>query len=289
MTARRACLAISFASGLCLFAASPLVTIAATSTAPAATPAPAAKPAAPAARAPAAPARSAASTAQAAPPAIEPRALQALQRMSSFLSTLNSFEAESHTSLDLVTMDGQTIQLDGVANYKVLRPNSFVIDVSSDLKKRRFIYDGKNFTVYSPELGYYATVAAPPTIRQTLDTISERFGITLPLEDLFRWNDPNNPRRESLTSGFWVGTATIDGVETDQYAFRGPQADWQVWIQKGDQPLPRKLVIIDRTDPARPAYSARLTWTLNPTLTPADFTFQPGKDAKQIQLSAAAQ
>ena len=282
MRPRHACLAISFASGLCLFAAPPLTTVAATSSAPAAKPATAARPATTAAS-PAAP------SAQATQPAVEPRALQALERMSAYLSSLNSFEAESHTSLEVVTMDGQKIQLDGTADYKVLRPNNFVIEVDSDLKKRRFIYDGKNFTVFAPQLGYYATVPAPPTIRQTLDTISTRFGISLPLEDLFRWNDPSNPRRESLTSGFWVGPATIDGVETDQYAFRGPDTDWQIWIQKGDQPLPRKLVIVDRTDPALPAYTARLTWTVNPALTPADFTFQPGKDVKQIRLTAAGQ
>ena len=36
--------------------------------------------------------------------------------------------------------------------------------------------------------------------------------------------------------------ATIDGVATDHYAFREADVDWEVWIQKGDQPLPRKLV-----------------------------------------------
>jgi hypothetical protein len=34
------------------------------------------------------------------------------------------------------------------------------------VKSRRFIYDGKNFTVYSPQLGYYSTVAAPATTRK---------------------------------------------------------------------------------------------------------------------------
>jgi hypothetical protein len=283
-------LATTFASGLFLFAASPLETIAATAPASPAKPAaPAAKPAAPAAKAPSTATRSAAPGPQAGQPAVEPRALQALQRMSAYLGSLNTFEAETQTSLDVVTMDGQRIQLDGVANYKVRRPDGFVIDVNSDLKKRKFIYDGKNFTVFAPELGYYATVAAPATIRQTLDTISSRFGITLPLEDLFRWNDPTNARREALTEAFWVGPATIEGVETDQYAFREPDVDWQVWIQKGDQPLPRKLVIIDRTDPARPGYSARLSWTVNPTLTADDFAFKPGKEVKAIRLTPAAQ
>ena len=108
------------------------------------------------------------------------------------------------------------------------------------------------------------------------------------LEDIFRWSEPGATRPQAL-SAFHVGGAVIDGADVDQYAFRGPDSDWQVWIQKGDQPLPRKLVIADRTDPARPAYSARLTWTVNPTLTPADFTFQPGPDVKQIRLTTSGQ
>jgi hypothetical protein len=61
--------------------------------------------------------------------------------------------------------------------------------------------------------------------------------------------------------------------------------DWEVWIQKGAQPLPRKVVIVDRTDPSRPTFTARLSWQLNPTFTDADFTFVPDANAKRIQLA----
>jgi len=212
--------------------------------------------------------------------------VQALKRMSAFLGTLKAFEVRSQTSLDVITVSNQSIQLDGVVSYKVRRPDGFVIDLDSDMKKRRFIYDGKKFTIVAPKLDYYAQVQAPPTIRETLDAMFDRFGVSLPLQDLFRWNDPSSSRSDLLVSAFKVGTATIDGVETDQYAFREPDVDWQVWIQQGDQPLPLKVVIIDRTDPSHPAYTARLNWNLSPTLEAADFEFQPDKDAKQIHLLA---
>ena len=230
--------------------------------------------------------RPAATAASAKGQTIEPGAVQALSRMSAYLATLSSFEIRSQTSLDVVTVADQRVQLDGVVTYKVRRPDGFVIDVDSDLKKRRFIYDGRKFTVLAPKLDYYSQVSAPPTIRQTLDQISERYGISLPLEDLFRWNDPSSARSDKLQAGFKVGTATIDGVETDQYAFREAGVDWQVWIRQGDQPVPLKVVIVDRTDPANPAYTARLSWNVSPTLTPADFAYEPDKDAKQIKLLA---
>ena len=236
------------------------------------------------------PAKPAAKAAKAAtPPAgvVEPESLAALDKMSTFLGTLQSIDVTSQTSRDLVTNDGERLQIDGTAHYKVRRPNGFVIETVSPLRKRKYIYDGKQFTIFAPEMGFYSTVPAPPTNAQVLDVLWDKFGIQLPLEDLFRWNDPAEHRREKVQSGFDVGPATIDGVDTEQYAFRQDKVDWQIWIQKGDQPLPRKLVIIDRSDPANPAYSARLTWNLNPTVTAADFTFQPPADAKSIRLTAS--
>ena len=218
------------------------------------------------------------------PPAIEPEATAALKKMSDYLATVQAFELTSQTSVDLVTVDGQKLQFDGVARYKARRPDGLVLEVSSDLKNRKYIYDGKTFTVFAPELGYYASIAAPPTIRQTLDTIYEKLGVALPLDDLFRWSDPGGTRGERLKSAFDVGSSKIDGVDTEQYAFREGDVDWQIWIKDGDQPLPVKLVIIDRTDPAGPAYTARLTWKINPSLTAEDFAFHPPKDAKAIRI-----
>jgi hypothetical protein len=244
----------------------------------------AAKPA-PSAKAPAAASKS---SAGAAASLIEPRALQALDRMSAYLRTQQKFAMSAQTSLDLVTQDGQRIQVDGTTDYKVRRPAGFVIQVNTDAKKRTFIYDGKQFTLYAPELGYYATVDAPATNLAVLDTIESKFGIDLPLKDLFLWNDPSSgQKREQITSAFLVGPAMIDGVATEQYAFRGPRADWQIWIEKGDRPLPRKVVIVDRTDPALPAYTAKMSWTLNPTFAENEFTFTPAAGAKSIRLTAA--
>jgi hypothetical protein len=216
---------------------------------------------------------------------IDSGAVNALKDMSAFLTKANTLQIVSNGSLDVVTNNGQRIQLDGSTTYKVRRPG-FVIDYVSDMKSRRFIYDGKTFTVYSPQLGFYASVPAPATNREVLDTIYNKFGISLPLVDLFRWSDPSNAaRRQNLKSAYDVGSATIDGAETEHYAFREPDVDWEVWIQKGDQPLPRKLVIVDRTDPSRPTFISRMSWQVNPNFTDADFTFIPDANAKRIQLA----
>lgn len=215
---------------------------------------------------------------------VEPDAVAALKKMSGYLTSLQTVEIVSEGSLDVVTGENQRIQLDGVTTYKIRRPG-FVIDYVSDIKNRRFIYDGKSFTVYSPKLGFYSTVPAPRTNREVLDTIYKKFGIALPLEDLFRWADSGDVRQKALKSAYFVGTATIDGAPTSHYAFREDDVDWEIWIQQGDQPLPRKLVIIDRSNATHPTYISRLNWKVNPAFADADFRFVPDKDAKRIQIA----
>jgi hypothetical protein len=237
---------------------------------------------------PAAPAAASTETASADKAVVEPDAVDALRRMSTYLQTLNAFELTTNTSLDLVNTHGQRLTLDGTTRYKFRRPNGFVVDLQTDYKNRRFYFDGKQITVYAPDFGYYASVPAPPTIREALDFMSAKYGIVLPLEDLFRWSDPANNRAESLTSAFRVGTATLNGVDTDHYAFREGDKDWQVWIEQGARPIPRRLVIVDRTDPANPTYDARLTWNTSATPSSDQFVFKPGRDDKHIRLMSMA-
>ncbi len=218
---------------------------------------------------------------------IDDGAVEALNEMSTYLMSANTLALTSEATRDVVTNDGQRIALDGVAKYKIRKPG-FVIDYTSDIKDRRFIYDGKTFTVYSPKLGFYAQAPAPGTNKAVLDEIYNKFGIALPLEDLFRWGDTSegdSDRVKALRSAYKVGSATVRGVETDHFAFREDNVDWEIWIQKADPPLPLKISIVDRNDPAKPAFTSYLTWQVNPTFSDADFTFVPDANAKRIQLA----
>lgn len=227
--------------------------------------------------------------AQPAASAVEPEALQALQRMSTYLGTLQSFEITANTTADIVLDDGQKVQFVEDVDYKVRRPDGFVIERTSAYKNRRLVYDGKQLTVFSPRTSFYAQVAAPGTIRETLEAATTRYGIEVPLRDLFRWSEPGGGRVADLKEGFLVGPAKINGVETDQYAFRDDGFDWQIWIARGPQPVPHRIVIVDRSDEARPQFTADLAWRTNPSFAPATFTFQPPKGAMPIRMAAQGQ
>ena len=151
-------------------------------------------------------------------------------------------------------------------------------------KDRQFYYDGKTFVMYAPKVGYYTRVDAPPTLNELADTLEDRYALQLPLVDLFRWGTPDSPL-DQLTSAQYIGPATIDGVETDQYAFRQKGVDWQLWIERGDKPVPRKILLTTTDDPSRPQHSVEMAWQLDTREPDSLFTFNPPKAAAQIELA----
>jgi hypothetical protein len=219
------------------------------------------------------------------PPKVDPDSLAALDKMGAYLRTLSSFQIKTDTLTDAVLDNGQKVQFAGSADYKVRRPSAFAVTVSDDRRVRRFLYDGKTFTVFSPRMGFYASVPAKPTIREMMATAYDKFKIELPLADLFRWGTEDD-HREDITSAVTVGYAKINGVDADQYAFREGNIDWQVWIQRGDKPLPLKIVITDTSDSAMPEYGAVLHWTTTAKFDDATFAFNPPKDAKKITIAS---
>ncbi|GAA0637169.1 DUF2092 domain-containing protein [Brevundimonas lenta] len=214
---------------------------------------------------------------------VDPEAVAALHRMGAYLGTLQNFEITAETSRELMLGADQKFDLDGVTTYRVRRPDRLFVENNTSRKQRQFIYDGQHFTVYAPTRSYYATVDAPPTIGELLDVAAEQYGVELPLEDLFHWGDPANLPQD-FESAVHLGTAMVDGVQTDQYLFRQPELDWQIWIQQGSEPLPRKISIVDRTDPTLPKYTATLGWNTNAAFDARTFAFAPDADDQAIQF-----
>jgi len=216
-------------------------------------------------------------------PTVDPQAVAALEKMGRYLRSLKNFSLHGDTTIDVVTEDGQKLQFPGTVEYKVRTPNGLQLTWKTDRKERELFYDGKQLTIYGPKNKYYATVDAPPTLHELISVARDDYGIELPLPDLFLWGTPEAPV-SALQAATFVGPARIDGTVTEQYAFRQDGVDWQLWLETGDKPLPRRLVITTTTDPAQPQYTTTLTWNTNAALKDSAFTFVPPKGAAKIEM-----
>lgn len=214
---------------------------------------------------------------------IDPDAMEALNKMGAYLRSLKAFQVDSEVTNDDVLDDGQTITDIKTNTLLAVSPNFLRAELKSDDKDVFLFYDGKNFTVYGKLENYYATVPAPATTAQLVDKVNDDYGIEIPLVDLFKWGTDNSALRR-ITSAFDVGPSTVQGITCEHYAFRQEGLDWQIWIQLGAYPLPRKFVIRTVTDNARPQHTSNLVWNLAPSYNEAAFAFDPPAGALRIVL-----
>jgi len=184
-----------------------------------------------------------------------------------------------------VQTDGQLVQTTSNVDVLARRPDRLRAEVTNDRQPRTFFYDGRKFTLWAPVLRFYTTIDAPSTIGELADKLENRYNVDLPLVDLFRWGTKEADTKD-ITSAMDLGPSMVDGVTCEQYLFRQEGVDWQLWIQRGDFPLPKKIVITTLTDEARPQHMSVWTWNLAPSFNDAAFEFTPPSDAKVIPFTA---
>jgi hypothetical protein len=86
-----------------------------------------------------------------------------------------------------------------------------------------------------------------------------------------------------------IGRGVIDGVECEHLAFRDQDVDWQIWVEVGDRPIPRKYVITSKGVGAAPQYTLRIKeWKTDATIAADAFVFTPPAGATKVALDALA-
>jgi hypothetical protein len=216
---------------------------------------------------------------------IDPDAMKALSNMGTYLRTLKTFQVKAVETTDDVLDNGQAIQSGRVVDLLATRPNRFRVEITSDETHALFFYNGEQFTIYGQLVNYYATVPAPPTIAELIDKLATKYDIGMPLVDLFMWGSPESDASKQITSAIDIGPGSVDGITCEQYAFRQEGLDWQIWIQQGSYPLPKKLILTTTDDEAKPRFTQILTWNLAPSFNDEAFTFDPPAGAQKIAIA----
>jgi len=226
-----------------------------------------------------------ASGAQAAPAGnlVDAASIQALKDMGAHLQSLKRFRVSTELTGERVLADGQKLSHTATADLDVERPNKLRAVMNSARSHRELFYDGKTVTLYTPAQKYYSTVDFSDNLGKLIETLEQRYNVQLPLQDLFLWGTPAAPV-DKIESAMNAGQDFIDDDLCDHYAFRQGKIDWQIWITADGKPLPRKLVITNRADEARPQSVSMIDWNLKPAFKDAVFKFTPPKGAKKIEI-----
>ncbi|MFI5183679.1 MAG: DUF2092 domain-containing protein [Vicinamibacteria bacterium] len=221
-------------------------------------------------------------------PAIEPEAVAAVERMGDFLKTLTAYSVHAETTTDEVLVAGPKVQYGGTIEATVRMPDRLRLSsVREDKDEQQFFYDGSTLTVWLKEQASWASAPVPPTVAEMIALVRGKYALALPLDDLIR----DAVRKELLKdvkAGIVVGPGRVAGVDCDHLGFHEDDVDWQLWVEKGERPLPRKLVITTLGEPSQPQHTEVLTWDLSPKVDDAEFRFTPPEGAQHIVLAEPA-
>jgi hypothetical protein len=147
------------------------------------------------------------------------------------------------------------------------------------------VYDGAKVSAYDPGKNLYAVADAPPTLDATLQFLVEKSGIDFPASDILS-SDPYAAMVKDASSAFVVGPSVVDGFPCQHLALMGPGVNWEVWIDSGKYPLPRRLAVTYKEAVNFPRFMVEFgNWKLNPQLPAGQFAFKAPANAKQIDFA----
>ncbi len=211
-------------------------------------------------------------------------AIRLLRQMGKYLGAAREFSFRADITDDVVLSNAQKIQNGGIASVEVRRPNKLHVRYSGDDRQTQVLYDGKNFAIHDLARLVYTKTNVPPTIDAALDKIFDQYDVSVPVADLI-YEDPYRILIKNVETGFLVGRTLINGTATFHLAFTQKEIDWQIWIEDGAQPLPRKLLITYKNEIGSPQYTAILSgWNFQPRLSEAFAEFHPLSKSYEIKF-----
>ncbi len=205
---------------------------------------------------------------------IEPEADKILHAMANYVAGLKTFTADYDVDDEVVTTEGEKLQYSASGSIALERPGKLRVSRKDSFVDAELTFDGKTISILSKKLNVYGQLESPgPTIDEAIEEVRSATGFDASGGDLLA-ADPYAVLTEDVTQGDHVGTGLIGGFECDHLAFRNPRVDWQIWVQKGDEPLPLKYVITTKWVTGAPQYTLRLrNWNVKPQIDPAMFKF----------------
>lgn len=214
------------------------------------------------------------------------QATAAVARMAEYLAQAKSFGVTADIDFDAVQEDGEKIEFGETRKFIIERPEHLRIDEIKDSGEKSWLYfDGKNISLYHEKENMYAVDPRPGTVDAMIDYFTDTLEMRMPLAEMLSTQLPQ-VLKEKVREADSVGEATVDGVLCDHVALRGDEIDLQVWVAKGDRPLPQRVVITYKKDEGAPQFRAQFKdWDLAPVIAETEFSFVPPEKALKIVFS----
>ena len=222
------------------------------------------------------------------PALAEDDAARILKAMSDYTAGQKSISATFDSDIEVITPDLQKLQFASSGQIRLERPDKLRIKRTGGYTDVDLVFDGKTVSLYGNNAKAYVQADAAGTIDQLIDRLQSTAGGAMPGTDLLLSNSFDELTANVIEARH-IGQGVIDGVECEHLAFRGVDTDWQIWVESGARPIPRKYVITSKTLAGAPQYSLKIKeWKTDVPAEADTYVFKPPADAKKVDLDALA-
>jgi hypothetical protein len=200
------------------------------------------------------------------------------------LASAKEFKFKAISHMDEALANGELVDVSRQSEVMVKRPDRFSIKIDGDDASWHIWYDGKTITLLDRVSGEAGSVDAPSTIDETLDFVVDEFGLTIPLSDLL-YSDMDGSMLKNVESAKYMGLHQVGQHECHHLIFSQNAIDWEMWIDSGEQALPRKFAITYKEEKGAPRYSVVLTdWVMTANFIPEIFVADIPENTENMSM-----
>jgi len=205
--------------------------------------------------------------------------------MTDYLTGQKTLAASFDSDIEIITPELQKIQFASSGQIKLSRPDKLRVRRTGGYADVELVYDGKTVSLYGNDAKSYMQAEMPGSVDRMIAETQARSGFGMPGTDLLLSN-AFDELIATTTEGKHIGQGVIDGVECEHLAFRGSETDWQIWIEPGAKPVPRKYVITSKTVTGAPQYTLKIRDWKTDANADGDFAFKAPADTTKVALDS---
>lgn len=215
----------------------------------------------------------------------ENTAKRILREMSTYVGSQKAIALSFDSSIEIITPQLEKIQFTNSGEALLQRPNRLSAHRRGGYADVHMYFDGNSVSVYGKHVNKYARFDAPGNIDDLIHALREGHGVSLPGSDLLL-ADSFPVLMADVMEAKYLGRGSVGGVECEHLAFRNFDTDWQLWVEVGKKPAPRKMVVTSKTMNNAPQYCITITnWETDVVPEDEAFVFIPSPDVKRIKAT----
>jgi hypothetical protein len=216
---------------------------------------------------------------------IDDEAIAVLKNLSDHLADAKSFSYTYEAAYDSVQESGLKVEFGATRDIAVVRPNQLRSDtIRRDGERNTIIFNGETIFAISTENLVYASAEQPGDLDEAIAFAAEQLKLQTPAAAIVSANFYANVI-QNLTRAYYLGVSTIMGEDCDHLLLSNDFTDFQLWVTRDAQPVPRRIVITYREVWGEPQFRAHFhSWQFDPELDDGLLDFQPPENFNRVRF-----